>query len=63
MTAKHGITISKDVGINTEKEICVPNKESINGHRCERTDRASKNEMYELQKANLTARQGILKAS
>ena len=28
----------KDIVINKEKEICVPNKESINGRRCERTN-------------------------
>ena len=30
-------TVSKDIGINKEKEINVTNKESISGNRCERT--------------------------
>ena len=28
------------------KEICLPNKESINGHRCERTNKAAKCEFF-----------------
>ena len=35
-TDTHVCTISKVAGINKEKEICVPNKELINGHRSER---------------------------
>ena len=33
----HLCTVSKDIGINKEKEVYLPNKELINGHRCERT--------------------------
>ena len=36
------VRISKDIGIDKEKEICVPNKEPISGHRCERTNKAAK---------------------
>ena len=32
----HACMISKDFGINEEKEICLSNKESINGRKCER---------------------------
>ena len=35
-------TISKDIGRNKEKEICLPNKESISGHTYERTNMAAK---------------------
>ena len=38
-------TTSKDIGINKEKEICLPYRESISGHRCERTAMAAKCEM------------------
>ena len=34
--------ISKDIGINKEREICLPSNESISGHRCERTTVAPK---------------------
>ena len=35
-------TISKDSGINKEKEICMQNKEFKDGQRCERTKMAAK---------------------
>ena len=34
-------TISKPIGINKEKEICLPNKEYICDHRCERANMAA----------------------
>ena len=39
-------TISKDIGTNKEEEICLPNKESINGHKCERIGMDAKCEMF-----------------
>ena len=33
----HVYTISKDIGINKEKEICLSNKEFINGNRGKKT--------------------------
>ena len=42
----HVFTISKDIGINEEKEICPLTKESISAHKCERTNMAAKHEMY-----------------
>ena len=39
-------TIWKDIGRNKEKEICLPNKESIRGHRCERTIMVAKCEIF-----------------
>ena len=39
-------TISKDIGLNKEKEICSPNKESISGHRCEGTNMAVRFEIF-----------------
>ena len=39
-------TISKDTGINKEKETCQPSKESIMGHRCERTNMGAKCEIF-----------------
>ena len=38
--------ISEDIGMIKEKEICLPNKESISGHRCERTTMVSKCETF-----------------
>ena len=38
-------TISKDIGINKEKELCLPNKEAISSYGCERTNMASKYEL------------------
>ena len=62
-------TILKNIGINKEKEMCLPNKESISGHKYERTNMATKCEMFcELQgnlnrnlKKKLTVKQGIHK--
>ena len=42
----HMCTISKVIGINEKKEICLPNKKHMNGHRCERTDMAAKYKIY-----------------
>ena len=39
-------TISKDIGINKENEICLPNKESISGHRCKHTNMDAKCEIF-----------------
>ena len=39
-------TISKDIGINKEKEIILPNNQYISGHRCERTTMVAKCEMF-----------------
>ena len=39
-------TISKYISIIKEKEICVENKESISGHRCERTGMSAKCEIF-----------------
>ena len=36
------VTILKVAGISKENEICLPNKESVSGHRCERTNMAAK---------------------
>ena len=38
--------ISKDIGINKEKEIYLPNKEFVIGHRCDRTYMATKCEIF-----------------
>ena len=38
--------MSKDISINKESEICLSKKESISGHRCERTNMATKCEMF-----------------
>ena len=35
-------TISKDIGIKKEEEICMPKEESISWHRCERTNVAAR---------------------
>ena len=37
--------ISKDIGINEAKEICLPNNEFISCHGCERTNMAAKCDM------------------
>ena len=42
----HMCTISKDIDINEEKEICLPNKESVSVHRCERTTMNAKCEVF-----------------
>ena len=67
---QHMCTISEDVGINKEKEICLPNKESISCHRCERTTMDAKCEMYMNCRKNFigickknAAKQGILEGS
>ena len=39
-------TISKDICINKENKICVPNRESISGHRCKRTYMTTECEMF-----------------
>ena len=60
-------TISKDIGINKEKEICLPNKETIHCHRCEEKIWLLNlkclrivGKMYRyMQKTNMTAKQGI----
>ena len=39
-------TFSIDIGMNKEKEICLPKKESVSVYRCERTSIASKCEMF-----------------
>ena len=62
--------ISKVICINKEKEICLPNKEYINGHRYEKQKwlpnvtfmNCSKNVRH-LQKSNVTDKQGKLKGS
>ena len=36
----------KDIVINKEKGICLPNNKSQSGHRCERTNVAAKCEMF-----------------
>ena len=67
----HVCTISKDIGKNKEKEICLPNKESISSHRCERTNMVAKCEMFmncsktsqAFTKRNISAKQGILRES
>ena len=61
-------TISKDIGINKEKEMFLPNKESISGHRCERKNVEVKCEMFVNCSINvlgicITAKQGTLKLS
>ena len=33
LVGTHGYTISKDIGVNEKKQICLPNKENISGHR------------------------------
>ena len=38
-------TISKDIVVNMEKETCLPNKECMSGHRCERSNTTAKCEM------------------
>ena len=62
----HMCTISKDISINKEKEICPPSKESMCGHRCRRTNVAAKCEMFMncskncigiCQKTNMTTKQ------
>ena len=42
----HVCTISKDIGINKEKEIHVPSKESISGYRCEKNNMAAICQMF-----------------
>ena len=39
-------TISKDFGINKEKETCLPSKESASVHRCKRTNMAIQCETF-----------------
>ena len=39
--------ISKDIGTNKEKEICLPNKEYLRDHRCERTNMDYKCKIFE----------------
>ena len=39
-------TISKDIGINKEIEVCAPSKESLSGHRCERRNMPAKCEIF-----------------
>ena len=39
-------TMSKDVGIKDRNAICSPSKESIIGHRYERTNMVAKCEMF-----------------
>ena len=65
-------TISKDIGINKEKEICPPSKESISDHKCERTDMVAKCEMLmnnsrnfidTSPKTTMNAKQGIHRES
>ena len=58
-----------------DKEIYLPNKESVNGHRCEGTNVATKCEMFmnhsktfigickKKKKKDKTAKQGVLKRS
>ena len=67
----HVYTISNVIGLNKENEISLPNKESIGGHRCERTTLAAKCEMFMnvikniigIGKKNMTIKHGILKRS
>ena len=64
-------TISKDNGLDKEKQICLSNRESLSGHRCERRKMAAKCEMFmsavktckNLHKTNMTDDQGIQKGS
>ena len=64
-------TTSKGIGINKEKEIYLPNKESINGHRCERTNMDTNSEIIMncsktfigIHKQQIWLKQGILKES
>ena len=37
--------ILKHIGNNKEKEICLPNKEALIGHRCEGTNMVAKCEI------------------
>ena len=39
---RHVCIISKDICINKEKEICLPNKECIIDHSCKRTNMVAK---------------------
>ena len=40
-------TILKDIIIKKGKEICLPNKEYLRHHRCERTKMAHKGKIFE----------------
>ena len=42
----YGCTISKYIGVNNEKDICLPSKESRCGHRSERKNMAVICEMF-----------------
>ena len=42
----HVCTISNDIGINKEKEVCLTNNESISGHACERATMIVKYEIF-----------------
>ena len=64
----HVCKISKVIGINKDKEICLANKKCVSGHRCEGTNKAV---MYKIcmncreksigiyRKTYTTAKQGI----
>ena len=67
----HVCTISKDIGTNEEKQICLPNKDSESVHISERKTIAAKYEMFMncsknftviLHKTNMTAKHRILRS-
>ena len=66
----HFCTVSKVNGIHKEKEVCLSNKDYINGYRCRRTNIDAKWKLCiavkyyrHLQETNMTAKQGLFKGS